>query len=661
MTQSFWQGFRSLRQKFRQDTHGGVAVIFAAAGITLCLLVAGGIEMHRRSLALALLQKATDTAALAAKRHEADSRGSLTAAAARAKGEAEGRSMFDLAVREEGRIFGVNLPVPTFTWLESGAVRVDVAGRVELIFSGFLPGDFNRVDTHSVVDVGVPLPTELALVLDNTSSMFQKDGRPQTRFTQLRDAAKTFTHTLFDAAQQANVDFLRMSVVPWTTTVNVRGEAPRVADYSGKTGIASIADRGSQLQVANPVDRSGRVNVNAATFGDIGWRGCISGSGEAQNPSDAGGMSWNALGVPSPVLSQSWIGFGDVKPVQYQDCKWTCRDDGNTNCGGGGGGGNPGGGTQGFYDLLRRTVPQVAPARIFGDRLKQAVDSDVQNACQTCSSSDCVTKTRDQLVCDTYERQISCWQDIAMGRRNPYVDRPAVCASDACLTRGSNYPKISIGPCVGDPNEPGIKSGALKWCPWVAQTNWTQQDPITGPNINCPTPMLGLSGNRRQVLETLDRMTPVPGGTHADVGLRWGLRTMSPNGAWPEFFGLTKPPAAFRGQERKIMVLITDGENQQAIDYPGYWGCSSTSNPGCSTSPDKARLDQMMLAWCSDIRSRYQVELFAIAVNFSNPQAVALLRQCAPEPQHFFNIDAAQLKNVLNIIASSVIRLRITS
>ena len=69
MAQSFWQGFKSFIPKFRRDQRGGVAVTFAAAGITLCLLVAGGIEMHRRSLALALLQKATDTAALAAKRY----------------------------------------------------------------------------------------------------------------------------------------------------------------------------------------------------------------------------------------------------------------------------------------------------------------------------------------------------------------------------------------------------------------------------------------------------------------------------------------------------------------------------------------------------------------------------------------------------------------
>ena len=658
MAQSFWQGFKSFIPKFRRDQRGGVAVTFAAAGITLCLLVAGGIEMHRRNLAVALMQKATDAAALAAKRYEADSRGSLSAALARAKGESEGRSMFDTAIREEARIFGANIPVPNFTWLESGAVRVDVSGRVDLIFNVLLPANFGDVMTHSVVDVGVPLPTELALVLDNTSSMFQKDGRAQTRFTQLRDAAKTFTHTLFDAAQQANVDFLRMSVVPWTTTVNVRGEAPRAADYSGKAAISSIVDRGSQIQVLTPNDRSGRVALNAAAFGDIGWRGCISGAGEDQTPSDAGGMNWTALAVESPVLASSWVGFGDIKQVQRQECKWTCSDDGRTNCGGGGGGG---GGTQGFYDLLRRTVPQVAPARIFGDRLKHAVDSDIQEVCQTCTSSDCVMKSHDERVCDTHDRNTACWQDIAQGRRNPFMARPGTCASDACLARGSSYPKIDVGPCVGDPNEPGIKSGTLKWCPWVAQTTWTKQDPITGPNINCPTPMLGLSGNRRQVLETLDRMTPVPGGTHADVGLRWGLRTMSPNGAWPQFFGLTQPPVAFRGQERKIMVLITDGENQQAIDYPGYWGCSSGSNPGCNTSPDKARLDQMMLSWCSEIRTRYQVELFAIAVNFSNPQAVALLRQCAPEPQHFFNIDAAQLKNVLNIIASSVIRLRITS
>ena len=658
MTGSFKRRLSASFSRFAGDRRGGVAVIFAATGISLCLIVAGGIEMHRRSLAIALMQKATDAAALAAKRIEADSRDTLGAAGAKARGETEGKSLFHGTLREDGNVFGAVLPVPSFSWLEDGSVKVNATGTFDMVFASLLPANFGAINTTATVNFGVPLPTEVALVLDNTASMFERDGRPATRFTQLRDAAKTFTHTLFDAAQQANDNtFLRLSVVPWTTTVNVRGEAPRMPDFQGSAAVTSIADKGTQNVVAAPMNHGGRVTVPLQAFGEIGWRGCISGTGESQTPSDAGGMNWNALVVPSPMLSQASVGFGDEQDVRRQFCKWNCTDDGRTNCGGGGGNN---GGTQGFHDLLRRTVPGIEHAALLGDRMKgQGRTAD--EACMVCNPYDCEDKLVKELVCDTWQNYNSCWQDIAGGRKNPFMANAGVCASSSCNKRGTVVTPTQIGPCVGDPNEPGLRNGSLKWCPWVPVTAWTKHDPIAGPNLNCPTPMLGLSGNRRQVIQTLDRMTPVPGGTHADVGLRWGLRTLSPNGDWPAFFGLTKAPTAFKGQERKIMVLITDGENSQAVDYPGYWGCSSASNPGCGTSPDKAKLDEMMLSWCSALKTQYNVELYTIAVNFTNPQAVQLLRQCAPDIRHFYNIDAAQLKSVLNVIAGSIIRLRITS
>ena len=310
-------------------------------------------------------------------------------------------------------------------------------------------------------------------------------------------------------------------------------------------------------------------------------------------------------------------------------------------------------------------MPTVEFAHIFGDRLNGAVDNNVTNSCMVCrTTTDCKTVKYQELVCTTWKTYKSCAQNIAQGRLNPYLTTAEKCTSGGCYLAseaGAREPTTDIGPCVGDPNEPGLKDGSVKWCPWVPATNWTKQDPITGPNINCPTPILGLSGNRKQVLETIDRMTPVPGGTHGDVGLRWGLRTLSPNSGWPAFFGLDKPPVQFSGRERKVMVLITDGENSQAIDYPGYWDCKGYQNPGCKGSPDKAELDRMMKAWCTAIRTQYNVDLYAVAVNFTNKQAVQLVNDCAPEPGRFFNIDAAELKRVLNVIAGSVIKLRITS
>ena len=313
-------------------------------------------------------------------------------------------------------------------------------------------------------------------------------------------------------------------------------------------------------------------------------------------------------------------------------------------------------------------MPQVSPAAIYGDRQPGKAQGKTQNACMVCVPY-CTNYTVQELVCDTAVSALSCYQDISYGRLNPYAPTGSRCFNSywGCHLRGTATGDVSMpNGCVGDPNERKIINNQTTWCPWVPATTWTKlaangsPEPITGPNMNCPTPMLGLSGNRKQVIETIERMTPLPGGTHADVGLRWGLRTLTASGGWPSFFGLTKNPAAFTPTSMKVMILITDGENTQAEDYAGYWGCKGYLNPGCVNSPKKKELDDRMDAWCNAIRTTYKVQLYTIAVNFSNPVAIKQLKDCAGDPQHAFSVDAAQLQNVLNIIASSVIRLKIT-
>lgn len=653
--------------RFCRDQRGGVAVIFAASGIALCLLTGGGIEMYRRSLALAVMQKATDAAALAAKRFESDNKVSVSEAAARQKGTEQAREIFKVILTEDGRVFGESIPVPTVEWFGDGSVKVTANGAFGMLFGGLLPDSFAKIETTATAGHAVPLPTEVALVLDNTASMFNKDSNPQTRFTQLRDAAKMFTHTLFDAAQQLNnKDFLRISVVPWTTTVNVKGEAPRPPDFSGSASITSIPDRGSGNFVKTPILHSGEVTIDQTAFGPAGWRGCISGQGESQSPDPGAVSSWKALNIPAPALTMTSVGRGQMRTVKERQCSYDSTETPCYNGGGGNPGPGPGssggGGTQGFNDLLRRVLPQIEPAALLGDRLKDYGGAADPAACYTYTARDCKDVDVERLVCSSYTSYVSCSQNIAGGRLNPYTKTSMTCAtSSGCFGPNDALPLTTVGPCVGDPNEPGLANGSLSWCPWVPQTSWTQHDPIAGPNINCPAPMLGLSGNRRQILETLDRMSPVPGGTHNDVGLRWGLRTLTSTGNWPAFFGLDKPPAAFNGQEKKVMILITDGANEQAIDYPGYWGCSGYQNPGCSGSPDKLKLDQMMLSWCQEIRTKHNVELFTIAVKIRDQGALNLLKACAGKEGRFYSVDATELKNVLNIIAGSIIKLRLLS
>lgn len=698
-----------LLSRFGKDRKGSVAVMFAGAAIALMLLIAGSIEMHRRSQAVGSLQKAVDAAALAAKRRQGDLVPTVGLPASRAQGQADGQALYNKMVADLAHTFPSGASA-NFQWLNDGSVKVIGTANIGIIFGDLLPADMALVTATGVAGHGNPLPTEVVLVLDNTTSMFRKDGRPKTRFTEMRNAAKRFTHTLFDAAQQANDnDFLRIGVVPWVTSVNVLSEAPRLPNFTGSAQVIDMPDKGDQSHVSNALSRSGRVNVNQTQFAPVGWRGCISaGQNESLTPSDNGGMNWNALIVPSPPLAETYNSEGDMQTIVYNDCSQCRWEDNGLPCPPPPPAPNPvptpnpqpnppptplpepppsppqppvpqpptpvpqpPAGTQSFLDLLHRTMPHISPAAILGDRKPGQVGTRrAQDACLVCTPY-CVERSYQAVVCDTSIVHLSCYQNIQYGRMNPYLGTTRSCTDSGggCYLRGTFVPQQTLqGGCVADPNEKKVQLNQVPWCPWVSpRTTWTQlapnnsPDPITGPNINCPTPMLGLSGNRVQVLETLNRMTPVPGGTHADVGLRWGLRVISKNGGWPNFFGLTKPPVDFKKPgSQKVMILITDGENQEAIDYPGYWGCIGYMNPGCTGAPNQATLDSRMLQWCTALRTTYGVDLYTIAVNFSNPAAVAKLAQCAGDSQHAYNIDAAQLQNVLNVIASRVIKLRLT-
>jgi hypothetical protein len=248
------------------------------------------------------------------------------------------------------------------------------------------------------------------------------------------------------------------------------------------------------------------------------------------------------------------------------------------------------------------------------------------------------------------------------GTRNSFFNF----TSGTCYTGGcqSNLNSTTANGCVLDPNEiVWNNAGGAQCTGWVNATNWTQHDPIVGPNINCPMPMLGLSGSRAQVLQTIDRMSPVPGGTHADVGLRWGLRALSPRQDWATFFGHGVPKAFDATQAQKVMILITDGANAQAQDFPGYWGCSQSGAPGCNATagavPDRAALDQRMLNWCTAIRTTYGVQLYTVAVNVTDTAAVDLLRQCAGSNDRAFSGDASTLSATFAQIAQETFTLRL--
>jgi Flp pilus assembly protein TadG len=189
------------------------------------------------------------------------------------------------------------------------------------------------------------------------------------------------------------------------------------------------------------------------------------------------------------------------------------------------------------------------------------------------------------------------------------------------------------------------------------------------PNAQCTAPMLGLSASREQVKRTLDRMRP-DGNTYQDVGLMWGMRMLSPRNDWSNFFGHTgknKPKAYDPTKTRKVLILLTDGENVVGANRELYYGCAQAGRGGpagpCWSSPDitplnDASLDALLLDTCSAAR-RDGIELFTIAVDVNDATAINLLDRCAggPNSPNFENIRGEDIESVLLTIAKQSVRL----
>ncbi|MGL4325831.1 MAG: TadE/TadG family type IV pilus assembly protein [Beijerinckiaceae bacterium] len=654
---------------FKRDNRGVTALMFAVSTVMLLTAVGAGVDMSRALHAKTKLQAAADAAALLAKRREIELRKTKTPAEAQALAAAAARQLFAANVQDLGMLEAGTVSAAV-SFPNAADAEVMGSGRVNYAFAKFVGADFAVVQAKSVATLGEALPVEVALVLDNTASMFATDGRPKTRFTLLRDAAKSFTHKLFDAAQLTNQNFIRVSVVPWATTVNILSEAPAAADFTGAASVTSIADYGSRTTIASPIDRTPNLGtkVKNSDFSPTTWRGCIEGTNEKiddYTTNMIGGQKWDALWIqPRPATNASFEEgknvWGDVTSCTYSpDCYVSPPPS------------PPPPGTQGFLDLLKRAVPQVNPAIITG-KTTAAVQ---QAACTTT----CSTVKGNVVQCDGKKIETApyCWQDMGAGRWNKYRPADTNCTWQwGCYAPGTKLVTETARACVADPNEDNFLKvdRTSRWCSYATVSDWTKQDAIAGPNVNCPVPMLGLSGNRKQILASLDRMYPVPGGTHGDVGLRWGLRTLAGTDGWDSFFKLTSKPGDFKTGASKVMLLITDGENTRAVDYLGYWGCGSDDagdtdpqNPGCtggvkSKNPLKSDLDTHMLKWCESIRTTYGIRLITVAVNITNMAAVDLLKQCAGGAKDAYSVDAADLDKLLSDIAEgSILNLRLKS
>lgn len=172
--------------------------------------------------------------------------------------------------------------------------------------------------------------------------------------------------------------------------------------------------------------------------------------------------------------------------------------------------------------------------------------------------------------------------------------------------------------------------------------------PVPGiVNAWCGAPVTPLTDKRANLITEIDAMV-ANGDTYIPTGVAWGLRVLS-SGA--PFKGGATPHQVNTRNIRKIMVLMTDGENQRSArlpDHPDHWGT------------DLVQADDWTLRACKAVRDE-DVTVYAITFGDISADTKSLIRKCATDPSHYYHAAKnSELTKVFEAIAGRIGKLHLS-
>jgi Flp pilus assembly protein TadG len=206
---------------------------------------------------------------------------------------------------------------------------------------------------------------------------------------------------------------------------------------------------------------------------------------------------------------------------------------------------------------------------------------------------------------------------------------------------------------------------------------------VTGPNIGCPTEILPLTNSKAAVDASIAGMTAWNrGGTLTDIGVAWGLRTLSPGEPFTqsqEIDPVDNLSLWASNRWRKAMVIMTDGESQffnlggtatpnaahpSASDYTGYQrlddplasGIFGTTNTGTVNSALNTRIASL----CTTAKSQ-GIIVYTVVFTSGVSQGVRDMYQaCASHPsKYWYAPDQTALNESFEQIGEDLSRLRL--
>ncbi len=262
--------FRALK-RFDQDQRGNVAVLFAFSMVPLIGLMGGAVDVSRHQRYKVEISNALDAAAIALVR-----RGAKDDADADAFVANYVSSMLPAAGADKM----LHLERFDATAVEGG-YHVSVRGTMDTAFLPVVGIEEMPLDVESEV-VATGGKYEVALALDNTGSMAEHN-----KIGALKTAANHLIDNLY--AEAGSEDRVKMALVPFTTAVNIRGEAfnPDWLDPTGQ-GLGSHQNDNFSRTVS-------RLDIfDALSNGAVGsdglptaWKGCVEARADGHDVDDA--------------------------------------------------------------------------------------------------------------------------------------------------------------------------------------------------------------------------------------------------------------------------------------------------------------------------------------------------------------------------------------
>lgn len=204
-----------------------------------------------------------------------------------------------------------------------------------------------------------------------------------------------------------------------------------------------------------------------------------------------------------------------------------------------------------------------------------------------------------------------------------------------------------------------------------------------GPNLGCPIPMLPLTASQATVQNTISNMKATfRGGTMINVGLAAAWWMISPQwtGLWPNTPATIPQPY---GQTLKVVVLMTDGQNQwydwpvgvpgspdvthnygADADYTGYGRLSEGRTGTTNANNTTTVLNTSMSNMCTILKNN-GVTIYTILFNHDGSAGSSanqqLFQNCATDPnKYFIAVTNQDLLNAFSNIGQSITTLRLT-